>query len=69
MQYFTIDLDFSNILDYPPKDYEGIVVLRYKITDEADIDTMLKTALEDLSREDLRGVLLIVSPSRYRLRR
>ena len=25
----TVDLDFSNILDYPPNDYQGIIVLRY----------------------------------------
>jgi predicted nuclease of predicted toxin-antitoxin system len=61
----TVDLDFANILDYPPSDYGGIVVLRYRIEDEAELDTTLKSALEDL---DLRGVLVIVSPGRYRVR-
>ena len=30
----TVDLDFANILDYPPADYGGIIVLRYQIADE-----------------------------------
>lgn len=64
----TIDLDFANILDYPPADYGGIVVLRYHIQDEAELDTTLQSALADLYRDDLRGVLVIVSPGRYRVR-
>ncbi len=64
----TVDLDFSNILDYPPSDYNGIVVMRYQIQDEAELDDTLKSALEDLYRDDLRGVLVIVAPGRYRIR-
>ena len=65
----TIDLDFSNILDYPPATYGGILVMRYQIEDEAEVDETLKTALVDLYREELRGALVIVSPHRYRIRR
>jgi predicted nuclease of predicted toxin-antitoxin system len=65
----TVDLDFSNIIDYPPKDFEGIIVMRYAIVDEAKLDTSLKTMLSDLSRDDLRGTLVIVTPQRYRIRR
>ncbi len=25
----TVDLDFSNILDYPPANYVGMIVMRY----------------------------------------
>jgi len=65
----TIDLDFANILDYPPASYTGILVLRYKAIEEAELDTSLKTVLTDLSREDLRGALVIVTTTRYRIRR
>lgn len=65
----TIDLDFANILDYPPSQYGGIVVMRYIAADEANVDHMLKTALDDLTRDDLRGTLIIVTPKRYRIRR
>ena len=65
----TVDLDFSNILDYPPQNYQGIVVLRYHIRDEFDIDKSLKIALEDLYRDELRGCLVIVTSEQYRLRK
>ena len=65
----TVDLDFANILDYPPSDYGGIIVMRYQTEDEAKLDTTLRTALADLYRDDLRGALVIVSPDRYRVRR
>ena len=65
----TVDLDFSNILDYPPQNYQGIIVLRYHIRDEAAIDNSLKITLEDLYREELRGCLVIVTSERYRLRK
>lgn len=64
----TVDMDFANILDYPPTDYGGLVVMRYRIEDEAELDETLKTALADLYRDDLRGVLVIVVPGRYRVR-
>ena len=65
----TVDLDFANILDYPPANYGGIIVLRYQIADESELDSTLKTALADLYRDDLLGALVIVSPGRYRIRR
>jgi predicted nuclease of predicted toxin-antitoxin system len=64
----TVDKDFSNILDFPPQEYSGIVVLRYKASDEAEIDATLKQMLEDLYPDKLPGVLVIVSPGRYRTR-
>lgn len=64
----TVDLDFANILDYPPADYGGIVVMRFQIEDEAELDVTLKSALDDLYRDGLRGVLVIVSSGRYRVR-
>ncbi len=65
----TVDLDFSNILIYPPAQHGGIIVLRYQPDDEAEIDATLKTALDDLYRDDLNHALVIVSPGRYRVRR
>lgn len=65
----TVDTDFSNILDYPPQRYGGIMVLRYQPIDEAQLDASLRQALIDLYREGLRNVLVIVTPTRYRIRR
>lgn len=65
----TVDLDFANILDYPPADHEGIIVLRYQIDEEVELDATLKAMLADIYREGLRGALVIVSAGRYRVRR
>lgn len=65
----TVDLDFANILDYPPNDYAGIVVMRYEASDESLLVATLQQALADLYREPLRGVLVIIEPTRYRIRR
>jgi hypothetical protein len=62
-------LDFAHILDYPPANYGGLLVLRYAVAEETQLDAMLKTVLVDLSREDLRGALVIITPQRYRIRR
>ncbi len=65
----TVDLDFASVLDYPPAHYGGIIVLRYKPQDEGRVDQTLQRALSDLYREQLRGILVIVGPGRYRIRR
>ncbi len=65
----TIDSDFSNILNYPPQNYTGIIVLRYRLADEKVLNETLKQALSDLYRDNLRGVLVVVKPDRYRIRR
>lgn len=64
----TVDLDFANILDYPPADYGGIMVMRYRIEDESELDATLQSALADLYRDELRQVLVIITPGRYRVR-
>lgn len=65
----TVDLDFANILDYPPHDYHGIIVLRYRVVDEGALDITLRQLLEDRYRDGLRGALSIVDAGRYRVRR
>ena len=65
----TGDLDFSNILDYPPTDYVGLIVMRYEPDQETAIIATLKQLLSDLYRDDLRHVLVIAEPTRYRIRK
>lgn len=65
----TVDLDFANILDYPPLDYGGIVVIRYEIQHETELEQTLQSALLDLYRDGLRGALVIITSGRYRVRR
>lgn len=65
----TVDLDFSHIFDYPPGDYVGIIVMRYHVIQESQIIQSLKQAVDDLYRDEFRGVLVIVEAGRYRTRR
>ena len=65
----TVDMDFANTLSYPPREYGGIVVMRYQPTSEGVLDDTLRQMLADLYQEGLRGALVIVTPNRYRIRR
>ena len=65
----TVDLDFANILYYPPQSHGGIIVLRYQTQDEVALDATLQQALADLYRPGLHQALVIVEPRRYRVRR
>ncbi len=65
----TVDLDFSNIVSYPPHKYAGLIVMRLRASNETQVDATLKQTLADLYRERLRGRLVIVDADRYRVRR
>jgi predicted nuclease of predicted toxin-antitoxin system len=65
----TVDLDFANILNYPPGNYAGVVVMRYEASNEDALGSTLQQVLTDLYRDPLRGVLVIIEPTRYRVRR
>ena len=65
----TVDMDFSNILDYPPANYVGLIVMRYEAHQETAVIESLKQLLSDLYREELRRVLVIAEPTRYRIRK
>jgi predicted nuclease of predicted toxin-antitoxin system len=65
----TFDLDFANILDYPPVDYGGILGLRFASVDDDGLDQMLRLALSELERDDIRSALVVVTPNHYRVRR
>jgi predicted nuclease of predicted toxin-antitoxin system len=64
----TVDMDFANILNYPPQNFQGIIVARYEAHREKAVLNTLQQALQDLYRERLRGVLVIVTANRYRIR-
>jgi len=65
----TVDLDFANILNYPPSQYGGIIVVRYHVQDEPALDATLKQSLDDLYRDNLRNSFIIVDSTHYRIRR
>ena len=65
----TVDRDFGNILQYPPHEYVGIVVIHDEVRARTAVAQQLKQALVELYRDGLRGVLLVIEPDGYRVRR
>lgn len=65
----TVDMDFANILHYPPENYGGIIVMRYELSEEPSLITTLQNVFNDLYRDELRSAIVVVEPKRYRVRR
>jgi predicted nuclease of predicted toxin-antitoxin system len=51
----TLDLDFANILAYPPADYAGIIVLRLHDPSRPPVVAAMRRLLPLLSNEPLVG--------------
>jgi predicted nuclease of predicted toxin-antitoxin system len=64
----TLDLDFSNILAYPPVSFTGIVVLRLTSQSHVSVEAAIGRVLELLSQEPLLAKLWIVEDHRIRIR-
>jgi predicted nuclease of predicted toxin-antitoxin system len=64
----TLDLDFSNILTYPPTKYPGIVVFRLPNQAHVTVEAAIRRILDLLPQERLTGALWIVEERRVRIR-
>ena len=63
----TLDLDFSNILRYPPESTAGLIMLRGPEDLFATVKILIDTLIEALVNEDPLGQLWIVEPGRIRI--
>jgi predicted nuclease of predicted toxin-antitoxin system len=63
----TLDLDFSNILRYPPEGTAGLIMLRGPEDLFATVKILIDTLIEALVNEDPLGQLWIVEPGRIRI--
>ena len=64
----TLDLDFSDIREYPPAEYGGIVVLRPHVQERGPVLYLVEAMLRLLDDEELPGHLWIVERTRARIR-
>ena len=64
----TLDLDFSNILAYPPAKFAGIVVLRLANQAHVTVEAAIRRVLVLLAQEPIAGTLWIVEDRRIRIR-
>lgn len=65
----TLDLEFSNILAYPPANFSGIVVLRLQDQAHATVEAAIHRMLALLPQEPVAGTLWIVEDRRIRIRK
>ncbi len=62
-------MDFSSILDYPLSSHHGLVVVR--LPNEYSVPTCnarIVEAIRESAMPDMKGMLMIVEPSRTRTR-
>ena len=63
----TLDLDFSNILRYPPEGTPGLIVLRGPDDLFATVEILMETLVAALLKENPSDRLWIVEPGRVRI--
>ena len=69
MTVLTADLHFSNVLRFPLGSHSGIVIARFpNETPNSALNQAILEAVQALTDEELRGTLVIVEPSRVRIR-
>ncbi len=63
----TLDLDFANVLAYPPERYSGLVVLRHPRPTAAGLLNLVHQLTASLEHESPERRLWIVEPGRLRV--
>jgi predicted nuclease of predicted toxin-antitoxin system len=63
----TADVGFAQILEYPPRDYPGIIVLRHPRPTLAGMSQLVRQVAAALETRSPQGRLWIVEPGRIRI--
>ena len=66
----TADLDFANIVRFPPGSHSGIVVLRFPdYFRRNDVLELVRRFFRSAAPTSIAGALTVVTPGSYRVRR
>jgi len=65
----TRDMDFSNILLYPPSKHRGLIVLKITPQKSEAVHEVLRVALLQFTPESIQRTLIIVDHNKFRIRR
>ena len=65
----TRDQDFANILLYPPEKYPGIIVLKVRAFKPPNINRLIEVFLTTNPPEIISHSLIILEPTRFRIKR
>ncbi len=64
----TLDLDFADIMAYPPGEFPGLIVLRLKDQSRKSILSVMEGIISLLISEPLPGKLWLVDEKKVRIR-
>ena len=64
----TLDIDFANIIAYPPKESLGIIIMRLTQQDKKSILSAMNRVIELLEQHEINQKLWIVSDEKLRIR-
>lgn len=64
----SLDLDFSNILNFPPEQFAGLIVLRLHRPGREAVLRMVRRILPHFAAQPIAGKLWIVDEARIRIR-
>lgn len=65
----TLDLDFANVVKYPPGSHPGIVLFRPATFGPQTVNRFVCSFLRNHGLTTLRGCLVVIEPGRVRVRR
>jgi len=65
----SLDLDFSNILMFPPERYPGLIVLRLRRKSRSAVREVITRVIDRFDKEPLTGRLWVVDEHRIRIHR
>ena len=69
MLFLTEDKDFCNILNFPPSQSHGTIVLKATPINRPQVNIVLKNLLFEIPREAFEKTLFIVDAAKYRTRK
>jgi predicted nuclease of predicted toxin-antitoxin system len=65
----SLDLDFANVMKYPPGSHPGIVLFRPSTLGPGAVNRLVTAFLREYEMPVLSGCLVVVEPGRVRVRR
>jgi predicted nuclease of predicted toxin-antitoxin system len=63
------DKGFGNIIDYPPRSHQGVIVLNIRTRNRKGLHNVLQQFLSSVNRDQLRQTLAIIDEMMARIRR
>jgi len=66
---FTLDIEFGDLRKYPPGTHPGIVLFRPRSFGPLAVNRFVQEFAEDADLEQFVGCVVVVDPSRVRVRR